>query len=414
MTPLKVLLVVAWYYPESVGGSEAYVRLLARGLRDAGCDVSIAAGIDGVDEKNYEYEGIPVYRYPVPPGVSKAEFAGITPPRLFERFEAHVSRLKPDVVHFHSVTRGCGPPHARLARSVSRRLFLTMHVPGVTCARGTMMRWGRVACDGRMAALRCSACVAQSRWPLPVALAGTPCLAVGMAKRHAATREFLSLFDGTVAVAHWIQQVLIENGVPHSKVHLCRHGLNAQTSFASIPADGPLRVVYLGRITRFKGIDVLLRALVRTNAPIELRVYGGTVTEEDRRYEVRLRRIAAGDRRIFFLPSVAPAEVPCILSGADVIAVPSRWLEAGPYVVLEAFAVGRPVLGMNLGGIAELVRDGIDGLLLPDSVAAWTSALERLSGDRTLVSQLQSNILPVRSSGDVASDMLSLYKGEGI
>ena len=76
---------------------------------------------------------------------------------------------------------------------------------------------------------------------------------------------------------------------------------------------------------------------------------------------------------------------------------------------LEAFAAGRPILGMKLGGIAELVRDNVDGMLVPDHVTAWTSMLVRLAGDRTLVSRLQQNVCPVRSSSDVASEMLSLY-----
>jgi glycosyltransferase involved in cell wall biosynthesis len=65
---------------------------------------------------------------------------------------------------------------------------------------------------------------------------------------------------------------------------------------------------------------------------------------------------------------------------------------------------------MRFGGIAELVRDGVDGLLVPDDIAAWASALERLSGDRALVSRLRSNVRPVRPAGDVASDMLSMYR----
>ena len=52
-----------------------------------------------------------------------------------------------------------------------------------------------------------------------------------------------------------------------------------------------------------------------------------------------------------------------VLSGFDLCVVPSLWLETGPLVVLESFAAGVPVLGSRLGGIAELVRDGVDGLL---------------------------------------------------
>ncbi len=65
---------------------------------------------------------------------------------------------------------------------------------------------------------------------------------------------------------------------------------------------------------------------------------------------------AQQDRRLRLHPAVAPDRVIGIMAGYDLIAIPSRWLETGPLVALEAFAAGVPVLGANLGGIAELVR----------------------------------------------------------
>ena len=81
--------------------------------------------------------------------------------------------------------------------------------------------------------------------------------------------------------------------------------------------------------------------------------------------------------------AIAPDEVIGLMADYDLIAVPSRWLETGPLVALEAFAAGVPVLGANLGGIAELVRDGVDGVLVAaDDPAAWAAAIERLVQDR--------------------------------
>ena len=121
--------------------------------------------------------------------------------------------------------------------------------------------------------------------------------------------------------------------------------------------------------------------------------------------------LAAGDPRVRFCPSLASDRVVDVLAGYDAVLVPSQWLETGPLVVLESFAAGVPVVGSNLGGIAELVRHERDGLLVPYAdQSAWLSALSRLARDRALVETLRAGVRRPRSADDVASDMVSVYE----
>ena len=79
-------------------------------------------------------------------------------------------------------------------------------------------------------------------------------------------------------------------------------------------------------------------------------------------------------------------------------------------VVLEAFAAGVPVIGGRLGGIAEIVRDGVDGLLIEQkSVVRWAEALRRVTEDNGLRAQLKGGVRAPRLSADVAREMLALY-----
>jgi glycosyltransferase involved in cell wall biosynthesis len=79
-------------------------------------------------------------------------------------------------------------------------------------------------------------------------------------------------------------------------------------------------------------------------------------------------------------------------------------------VVLEAQAVGTPVLGSNLGGIAELVQHGVDGWLVPSGdVEAWAKALLSLAETPDLLTRLRKGIQSVRTMSRVASDMAELY-----
>jgi glycosyltransferase involved in cell wall biosynthesis len=99
-----------------------------------------------------------------------------------------------------------------------------------------------------------------------------------------------------------------------------------------------------------------------------------------------------------------------LLRKYDLLAVPSTGLETGPLAVLEAFAAGVPVLGSRLGGIPELVRDGIDGVLVsPDDPTAWATALRQLATEPGLLSRLRAGIRPPRTMKNVAEDMLEIY-----
>jgi len=93
------------------------------------------------------------------------------------------------------------------------------------------------------------------------------------------------------------------------------------------------------------------------------------------------------------------------------LAVSSQWLETGPLVVLEAFAAKVPVIGSRLGGIAELVRDGVDGLLVePSSTEDWAKKLRRLMDDPSLLLRLRSNVRAPRTITTVANEMASIYQ----
>lgn len=108
--------------------------------------------------------------------------------------------------------------------------------------------------------------------------------------------------------------------------------------------------------------------------------------------------------------AIAPDKVIGLMADYDLIAIPSRWLETGPLVVLEAFDAGVPVLGANRGGIAELVRDGVNGILVaPDDVAAWAATIRRLTEDRQVIDVLRARIAPPRTMDAAADDMATLY-----
>jgi len=231
--------------------------------------------------------------------------------------------------------------------------------------------------------------------------------------RHAALRALLAEADALVALCSWTRALLVRNGVPAAKITCSPHGI------AELPAAPPsqhgaarglLRVAFLGRLDPAKGIDLIIAAMrALPGAAITLDIYGVAQAGSDK-YAEQLRRAAAADKRITFLSPVSSEHVGTLLASYDLLAVPSRVLETGPLVVLEAFAAGLPVLGAALGGIAELVTDGRDGLLFaPNSVAALRQALTRLVADPALLPRLRAGVRPPRRMKHVVDEMLGLY-----
>jgi len=222
--------------------------------------------------------------------------------------------------------------------------------------------------------------------------------------------------DAIVAPCNWARDLLVSNGVPSDKITQSRQGVAKAPSkeVARRPGQAArdLRVVYLGRSDPTKGPDTLIRAIRQLpGRALEADFYGIGKSNGEDPYTAQLRRLAGGDHRIRLMPPLPHEEMLQRLPSYHIVAVPSRWLETGPLVVLEAFAAGVPVLGSKLGGIAELVRDGVDGLLLEgDSVGVWASAIRRLDEDRGALERLRQGVRAPRTMDDVAEDMTLLYR----
>ncbi len=130
-------------------------------------------------------------------------------------------------------------------------------------------------------------------------------------------------------------------------------------------------VLFLGRVTREKGLDTVLQALPDG---LELVVAG------DGPERSRLEQQAGAN--VTFLGSVAAPEAKELLRSARALVVPSRWYEAQPRVILEAFAAGVPVLASRIGALPELVDDGVNGRLAAvDDPQAWREVLGELADD---------------------------------
>lgn len=155
-----------------------------------------------------------------------------------------------------------------------------------------------------------------------------------------------------------------------------------------------LRVGFVGRVIPSKGVDVLMRAVVKLGRPdVDLTVVGSPgFTAEGllSPYEAHLRRLAetvAGG--VSFRPFTPRGQLAAVYSEFDVVVVPSVEPEAFPLTILEGMASGAAVVASDIGGTAEAVDDG--GVLVsPGDVNQLSEVLESLAIDRALVSDLSN------------------------
>lgn len=436
---MKIIQVPYCFQPDKVGGTEIYVATLAADLIGLGVDVVIAA--PGRENQSYEYDGLPVRRFAVRDAVSDlAELYGAGDTYAADNFARILDAEAPNIVHLHAFTRAVSLKLIAACRVRKIPVIFTYHTPTVSCQRGSMMLWGERPCDGTLDAVRCTGCtlhglglnrhIADLTSRLPLSLQewiaernwhGGVWTAARMGelvrRRHAAIRQLLSDVDHIVAVCRWAQEVLLANDAPPNKISLCTHGIrwpdseHADTRRPASRASDVVKIAFVGRIDVYKGIHVLIDTLLALpELRLSLDIFGAPQSDANLAYRGTLLRRAAGDARIAFKGPLPPNEVQQRLKDYDFLAVPSQWMETGPLVVLEAFAAGIPVIGWRIGGIADLVRDEVNGLLIePPDAARWRDLFQRIATDPALRQRLKAGVSPPRRSIDVAHDMLALY-----
>jgi glycosyltransferase involved in cell wall biosynthesis len=211
---------------------------------------------------------------------------------------------------------------------------------------------------------------------------------------------------------------VIANDAPASKVAVNRLGISARPPAPKPGPDArptrlPLRLAYLGRFEAIKGVHDFIRALVSLPAdlPFRAELIGPVFTTVGQKVVDELRGLIGRDERITIGSAVPHAAVPRTLAGIDVLCCPSLVAEGGPTVAIEAHAVGTPVIGTRIGGLAELVTDGINGRLVgPGDWRALARVIEDIVGDPAgTVDHWRRALPPARTFDDVTREYLSMY-----
>ena len=453
---MHILMVTIGYPPKQVGGTEVYVFGLVEELKQKGQSCSIvylepfadpnAPEIRVVKE---EHLNTPVHVVQVNTTVHKLEFVIFDAPlraKLIEAFRSVVDEVRPDVIHVHPLQLGFDSYLIEDFNRAGHNVVLTFHSSTTTCARGDLIYMGKEVCDGLVLQDRCTKCLyhwksvpapvaaALSKIPLNwyerafAALADKPrfskvrsltSIPLVIAERRKSWVRATTHAKAVVAVCDWVRETIVKNDVSEKKVFSSRHGLRLATTANGHKPAGRAVFGYLGRISPEKGIQPLLEALAKIPAKVNYNFEfcsssfaSRSPLPETAALLESIYALQQKDLRIQVLDGVKDGDLRGVLSRWDALVVPSLWLESGPQVVYESFAVHTPIIGSRLGGIAELVRDRETGFLFsPGRVEELAALLRRFADNPEELRNMRQNIGPVRTTSDVANDMLAVYHG---
>lgn len=415
---MRLLFVVHQFFPDCRSGTEQYCLAIARAARAAGDDVTVLSlhwdhDRDWPPTRLFEqpFDGFRVLRLNHWRGNNRNDVLRDYENRHLDGwFRDVLDDVKPHAVHFFHL-RQLGSNLIAVAKERGTRVVVNLMDFWFLCPRFTLLRSDGQLCDGPPdGGAGCVPCHhPELAGATPMAGAPTltddaPARLRALLDRKDAQLRALAAADHVIAPSHFLAAMFVANGFPKHRIEVVPYGLEPGR-IVPLPVTRPrhpLRLAFCGVLSPWKAPHLAVEAVRGTKAPVELRVHGNTGETMFADYIARLRNAAGDDLRITFPGAYGEAEAAQVFADMDALVVPSTWYENTPFVVLEAFAAGVPVIASDLGGLAEVVHHEQNGLLFrAGDAAALRAAIERLAHDPALHARLRPSA-PRGIADDVA------------
>ena len=192
-------------------------------------------------------------------------------------------------------------------------------------------------------------------------------------RKHYIQKHF-EFADAFVSPSEFLRKRYIEWGIPAEHIVVIENGQPVSPApppkdGATKPARGRIRFGFFGQITEYKGVEILLQAVHvvpgELRARMAVEVHGANLEWQTQAFQElieTLRKPLIVEGSLRWVGPYEQTELAQRMSKVDWVVVPSIWWENSPLVIQEAFVNGKPVICAGIGGMAEKVRDGVDGL----------------------------------------------------
>jgi glycosyltransferase involved in cell wall biosynthesis len=179
-------------------------------------------------------------------------------------------------------------------------------------------------------------------------------------------QSHLALVDEFVVPSEHVRGRYVDWGLPPRRVTVAPYLMEPRDRLPDRPAERMRnRFAYFGQLNPYKGVDVLLEAMDVLGADFDghLWIHGANLDKQAQSFRSRFEEVLHADRpTVTFAGPYERARLHRLLEETDWVVVPSIWPETGPLTAMEALQHGRPVICSDVGGMAEKVADGHNGL----------------------------------------------------
>jgi glycosyltransferase involved in cell wall biosynthesis len=358
---LRVLICSSFFPPHYLGGAELIAEKQGKILKQMGHDVRVFAGRLGggwfrTHRVTHEHGPFQTTRV----SLSAQDISGTSwdfkSPEIGSAFERALDEFRPDVVHFHNIV---GLSLSMIDVCYRRRVptVMTLHDYWGICFKNTFLKNnGNICTHGGLACLDCREMLA-GPLPLPSPV------------RNAHILFALRRVNRLITPSRYVARQYIANGLPSEKFAVIQNGIDVESFAPHQHRTDELTLGFIGHLGYHKGLDILLHALsLMEPTHVRLLVVG---TGQDAERMKAFAHERGLDPYVTFLGQVNNERIASVYQEIDVLVVPSVWPENSPVTITEAMASGIPVIASDVGGISELVEDGVTGYLIPlrDSLA---------------------------------------------
>src|SRR5579863_2465740 len=288
-------------------------------------------------------------------------------PKVIYSFEARtrlsqlLDRVRPDVAHGHNIYHHISPSILGLLKRHGIPTLLTLHDLKIACPSYNMMVHDKI-CErcrgGRLYNVVLNRCIGNS-----TALSFVVMLE---ALLHTVIGSYRNCVSRFIVPSQFYIDKFCEWGMPRSQFRHIPNFVDLPHFKPSYSAGRPF--VYFGRATRQKGVATLIRAVAEASVPLLVAGTGPDLAS--------LQELAASlGADVTFLGHLSGQTLHDIVRSARAVVLPSQGYENAPMSILEAYALGKPVIGARIGGIPELVRESETGVCFESgNVASLVSA----------------------------------------
>ncbi|MGA2990426.1 MAG: glycosyltransferase [Candidatus Korobacteraceae bacterium] len=284
--------------------------------------------------------------------------SGVWNQAAWARLRQAILNFRPDIIHVHNTFAGLSPSVYWSAASLGVPVVQTIHNYRLTCANSELLRNG----------IPCEECVGRLPWralwhgcryggsrgaALTIAATQAVHMALGTYRRKGMVY---------IALSNWEQTILIRAGLPADRVHVKPNFLFAPAVNDNSPARRERKIIFAGNLSVAKGVDLLLDAWSRIpHHNHRLVLAGPDLSGQD------LGARAASCPDTEWLGRIERDHLMKEIATSKWLVLPSRWYEPCALVLIEAKAVGTPLIGPSHGCAPDIVRHGTDGLLFAPS-----------------------------------------------